>query len=104
MAGADAWYGRPGHAGLCPVPRSGAIGMEGYGVLDYRAGGAPTWARGQAGRDVWFSSYAEARDWAAQQMSPTAERPELEPAVDSPTLARLRAATQQINARPVWMR
>jgi hypothetical protein len=34
---------------------------------------------------------------------PTANTPELEPA-DSPAMARLRAGTRLINARPAWMR
>ncbi|MFI5617730.1 hypothetical protein [Streptomyces sp. NPDC051567] len=101
MSRADVRSGDPEHAELRPCPRTGPVGLEGYGVLDYRDGGPPTWAEGRAGRPVWFSGFAEARDWADRELNPPAEQTELEPA-ESAAMTRLRAGTRLINSRPAW--
>ncbi|MFJ9691053.1 hypothetical protein [Kitasatospora sp. NPDC101183] len=90
------------HDGLHPVPRQDARGLDGYGVLDYRKGAPARWARGLAGRAVWFEDFESARAWVERELSAT-DPAELEPA-DSPGLLRLRAATAEINGRPAWGR
>jgi hypothetical protein len=88
--------------GLHVVPRvdPGSLhGLDGYGVMDYRHGGAPFWVEGDAGRPVWFSTYGEALEWADREMNPPGVT-ELGPA-DSPTSGP-RPSRWETGASPRW--